>query len=288
MDKTTRNVAALGALTIIAIAVFFWGLYYLLGNEVLRGGMDVYVRLANGGGLKRGDRVLYQGVIIGSVKGIDLQQNGVTALVHLNNKLPLPADTRAIVSGDVFGAHAVDLAPGRAAVHLESGDTLVGEVALALMEQASGITGKATSVLTRADSLLSYQMIGDLQATSAALPGSAAQLRATLVELRNASAALRRTAEGVEDAKTAQQLNAAIARIDEGAQSITTAANSLNRSILSLESVMGKINRGDGSLGRLVNDTALYSNLNGAARGIRALTEDIKANPKRYLDIRIF
>ena len=35
MDKTRRNVAALGALTIMAVVLFVFGLYYLLGSPLL-------------------------------------------------------------------------------------------------------------------------------------------------------------------------------------------------------------------------------------------------------------
>lgn len=289
MDKTKRNVAALGALTILAIGIFFWGLYYLLGNSILRGGMDVYVSMPSGGGLKRGDRALYHGVIVGSVKEIELlPQGGVLATLRLNESLPLAADTRATVTGDVFGAHTIELLPGRAMVHLERGDTLRGELTPALMESAAGLTGSARTVLERADSLLSLEAIGNLHATSATLPGSARELRAALAELHAASAALRRTAEGVENARTAEAMNTAIGRIDEGAKNISTAAQSLNQSIVSLQSVFNKIDRGNGTLGKLVNDTTLYSELHGAAHDLRALAADIKANPKRYLDIRIF
>jgi len=289
MDKTKRNVAALGLLTILAIGIFFWGLYYLLGNSILRGGMEVYVSMPSGGGLKRGDRALYHGVIVGSVKEIELlPQGGVLATLRLNETLPLPADTRAAVSGDVFGAHTIELVPGRAMVHLEKGDTVRGEITPALMDEAAGLTGSARSVLERADSLLSVEAISNLHATSAILPGSARELRAALTELHAASLALRRTAEGVEQAKTAQAMTAAIGRIDEGAREITTAAQSLNQSIVSMQSVFNKIDRGNGTLGRLVNDTSLYAELHGAAHDLRALAADIKANPKRYLDIRIF
>ena len=99
-DKRKRNVAALGALTILAVAVFFWGFYYLLGNPVFKGGMDVVVALDHGAGIKRGDRVLLQGVNVGSVKEVKLAEaRGVIVTLRLNDRLPLPADTRARVSG---------------------------------------------------------------------------------------------------------------------------------------------------------------------------------------------
>src|SRR5574339_1153298 len=105
MDKTKRNVAALGALTILAVALFVFGLYYLLGSPLLKGGMNVVVLLESGGGLKRGDRVTLQGVNVGSVRSVELNgPQGVTATLRLDDDLPLPADTRASGMGDVFGA----------------------------------------------------------------------------------------------------------------------------------------------------------------------------------------
>src|SRR6266545_5437114 len=104
MDRTKRNVAALGILTILAIGVFFWGLYYLLGNSVFSGGSNLVVELSNGGGLKRGDRAMLHGIIVGSVTDIQLVPAGVDATVRLNQKVDLPKDTRAVVGGDVFGA----------------------------------------------------------------------------------------------------------------------------------------------------------------------------------------
>src|SRR5688500_15641839 len=128
MDRKKRNVLALGVLTTLAAIAFIWGFYYLLGNPVLKGGMDVVVALPNGAGLKRGDRVQIQGVEVGSVKAVRLSpaSTGVIAELRLNDKLPLPADTRATVSGDVFGAHAIELMPGTAMVKLEAGDTIRG------------------------------------------------------------------------------------------------------------------------------------------------------------------
>jgi phospholipid/cholesterol/gamma-HCH transport system substrate-binding protein len=289
MDKTSRNVAALGLLTILAIGIFFWGLYYLLGNSVLRGGMEVVVVMQSGGGLKRGDRVHLQGVEVGSVRDIEiLGRRGVAATLRLNENMPLPADTRAVVSGDVFGAHTVELVPGEALVKIEKGDTLSGMQAPALTEVAVGLTESARDVLTRANELLSPEAVANLHATTAILPSSALQLRAAFTELRLASAALRRTAEGLEEARTGEALSSAIGRVDESARALSSIAASMEVSLGSLQSVFAKIDRGDGTLGRLVNDTSLYSELTGAAEGIRALATDMKANPKRYLTIDVF
>jgi phospholipid/cholesterol/gamma-HCH transport system substrate-binding protein len=289
MENTKRNVAALGALTILAVVMFVFGLYYLLGSPLLKGGMDVVVMLESGGGLKRGDRVTLQGVNVGSVKSVALNgPQGVSAVLRLDDDLPLPADTRANVIGDVFGAHSVALLPGTAMVKLEKGDTLRGMNAPALAEAATELSATARNVLIRADSLLSPQAVADLHATTSILPGSAEQLRAAFIELRLAAAALKRTTESLDQAKTGPALAAAIGRIDESARAMSAVAAQMERSLGPLQSVFSKVDSGQGTLGKLVNDTSLYAELNGAARELRALATDIKANPKRYITVEIF
>src|SRR5690606_7478992 len=151
MDKRKRNITALGLLTLVATVVFFWGLYYLLGNPVLKGGMDVVVTLDNGAGLKRGDRVQLQGVEVGSVRAVRLAPTGgVTAELRLNdNSVPL-ADSRVSVRGAVLGAPTVDIFPGTSLVKLEAGDTIRGMATPALPDLAVGLSEQARSVLTAA------------------------------------------------------------------------------------------------------------------------------------------
>jgi phospholipid/cholesterol/gamma-HCH transport system substrate-binding protein len=54
------------------------------------------------------------------------------------------------------------------------------------------------------------------------------------------------------------------------------------------DSVLSKINRGQGSLGLFVNDATLYRRADSALAELKALTADIRANPKKYLSIRLF
>ena len=289
MENTKRNVAALGALTVLAVVLFVFGLYYLLGSPLLKGGMDVVVMLESGGGLKRGDRVTLQGVNVGAVRGVQLNgPQGVTATLRLNDDLPLPADTRANIIGDVFGAHTVELLPGTAMVKLEKGDTLRGMNKPALAEAATELSATARNVLIRADSLLSPQAVADIHATTSILPSSALQLRAAFTELRLAAAALKRTTEAFDQSNSGPALAAAIGRIDSTARAMNAVAVQMERSLAPLQSVFTKVDQGRGTLGMLVNDTTLYAELNGAARELRALATDIKANPKRYVTVEVF
>jgi phospholipid/cholesterol/gamma-HCH transport system substrate-binding protein len=202
MDKRRRNLAAVGLLTIVASGIFFWGLFWMLGTPVFRGGMDLTLLLSDGGGLKRSDRVQLQGVQVGTVRSIELSPaGGVVVGLRLDREnLALPTDTRATITGDVFGAHVVDLIPGNSAINVSAGDTLRGIAAQQLSQIATDLSSRVESVLVNADRLLSPAAVADVHATAAVLPASAQELRAAFAELRLAAIALRRTAENVESA----------------------------------------------------------------------------------------
>ncbi|MGH7554169.1 MAG: MlaD family protein [Longimicrobiales bacterium] len=289
MDKRNRNIMALGVLTILGAVGFVAALYYLLGTPVLRGGMDVLVALQDGGGLKRGDRVRLQGVDVGSVRGVRLdERTGVLAEIRLRDDIVLSADSRASVMGDVFGAHSTELTQGVSPVKLEENDTIRGASAPAPLEMAAGLGAQARSILSSADSLLSPETIADVRATAAVLPSGAQELRAAFTELRLAAAAFRRTAENVESARAGELATGAVAEVERGARALTAAANAMERSIGSLESVLTKIDRGNGTLARLVNDSSLYLQFNETMREMGALATDIRERPGRYINIKIF
>lgn len=290
MPKRKRNLVAVGLLTIVAAAIFFWGLFWMLGAPVFRGGMDVTLLLTDGGGLKRSDRVQVHGVQVGSVREIHLRpEGGVVVTLRLDREdLALPTDTRAAISGDVFGAHVVDLVPGSSGISISPGDTLQGVSSPQLSQIATDLSSRVESVLINADRLLSPAAVADVHETAAVLPASAQELRAAFAELRLAAIALRRTAEGVESAETGAALTGAIGEVERSAQALTSAAGKLEESLGSFASVMQKIDNGSGTLGRLVNDESMYDEMNNTLREMRALAADIRERPSRYINVRVF
>lgn len=289
MDKRYRNVAALGLLTIVATITLVWGAYYLMGTPFWRNGLELAVHLENGAGLKRGDPVRVQGVQVGTVRSVDLTRDwGVEAIVRLRDDLVLPADTRATVSGDVFGAHVVQLVPGGSPAPLQPGDTVRGLTEPQLTDLAGDLGEQARQVLTRADSLLSPEAVRDLHETAGALPETARELRLAFEQLRYASAALRQTTQDIAQARPADQLNSTMAEFENSAAALTAAAQRMEQSIGTLGSVLAKIDAGDGTLGLLVNDSSLYLRMHETLREVGALATDIRERPQRYINLRIF
>ena len=57
--------------------------------------------------------------------------------------------------------------------------------------------------------------------------------------------------------------------------------------VAKLNGTIDKINGGQGTLGQLLVNPQLYESLNGATREFQSLAKDIRANPKKFLTIRL-
>jgi phospholipid/cholesterol/gamma-HCH transport system substrate-binding protein len=55
-----------------------------------------------------------------------------------------------------------------------------------------------------------------------------------------------------------------------------------------LNTSLQKINSGNGTAGKLMNDTAFYQNLQGTLKSINTLIDDVKVHPKRYINVSVF
>ena len=69
---------------------------------------------------------------------------------------------------------------------------------------------------------------------------------------------------------------------------IASTINNADKTLKDFSEIIAKVNRGEGSLGMLVNNDTLYNNLEGASKELNKLVEDIKLNPKRYLNFSVF
>lgn len=61
----------------------------------------------------------------------------------------------------------------------------------------------------------------------------------------------------------------------------------LKESMGKLDSIMDKINNGQGTLGQLLVNPSLYESLDGTTREMQGLFKDFRANPKKFLRIKL-
>ena len=86
----------------------------------------------------------------------------------------------------------------------------------------------------------------------------------------------------------AKELLAATTRLREVAEGLNRTEGHLLGAVATADSVFGKVNSGRGTLGMMVNDPALYQQSDSLMRELRSLVADVKTNPKRYFNVRVF
>jgi len=64
-------------------------------------------------------------------------------------------------------------------------------------------------------------------------------------------------------------------------------SNQLKETITKVDSILDKVNSGQGTIGQLLVNQQLYDNLNGATREMHLLMQDFRANPKKFLRIKL-
>ena len=268
-------------------------LFTLTDVGTFRGRYYVSTLIENAGGMRNGDPVQMRGVNIGRVVQFGMVPDGVAVRMEIYNRYRIPEDSHVLIrSAGLLGGMVVNVVPGSSSERVDDGALLPGTVEQDLMSSAGGLGVEAEAVLVRAQRLLSDETIGsvgtsmnELQVLLADLSALAANQRRELAEL---SGSLRRSAEGVERATTGPELERTVANLDELTARLEQTTRTLDSASGSLEVVLGRLERGEGTLGRLTTDDALYANLNGAAESLRELIEDIQADPRRYLNVSVF
>lgn len=66
-----------------------------------------------------------------------------------------------------------------------------------------------------------------------------------------------------------------------------TLANQLSATIGRVDKILDRVNRGEGTLGQLLVNSSLYENLDGTAVEMKGLMKDFRANPKKFLRIKL-
>lgn len=136
---------------------------------------------------------------------------------------------------------------------------------------------------------------GNLTRASARVDGGVEALSRAAMSLRDVSLRIDSATTGeqlqslVSDAgEAARQLKAATSQMAGLAEQVGKSQARLDRFLIASESIATRVNAGQGSLGLLVNDPAFYRNSDSLVMELRALVADVKKNPRRYLNLRIF
>ena len=296
MDLHYKQEVSVGLLVVAGLAVMIGGLTYLSGKSIFGNRTLTFgVQLTNVAGLVEGDPVLISGVRVGRVAGIRLRGvEDVVALLEVHRSVQPKVDAKVFVRPlDAFGAMFVDYFPGQGPETLADGQMLQGERELPLTELAASMAADASGIISGAGAVLSTRTADDLHETLVAAQRALnviAQLGSGPLgrDAQEAVASLASAASRLDSTLASPDLTRAVAGLDEVTENLNEMVVGLSDATRGLAMIMAKIEGDSGSLGRMVNDTAMYAEVVQLTKSLRLLLDDMRERPQRYFSLSVF
>ncbi|HEX8549859.1 MAG TPA: MlaD family protein [Cytophagaceae bacterium] len=292
-----------GLLALAAGTVLFIGFNFLKGSELFSSTKKYHVLYNNVDGLTPSNPVVLNGLAIGRVDKIKLmpeKNNRVLVTLDVNDDILLGDSTYAkLASTDLLGGKAIELTLGKNSKNYDNEDTLIGVKDQPISEM---IAQKAMPILTNLDStvvklnaifgdelgisikniLHNFEIASnDMKLTMAHSRGN---IEGITTNINSLTASLKETERSVKPLLT--KLNQFADTLND--LQLKQTINNANTAMKNLNAITTKIEQGKGSIGALINDKALYDNLNTSAKDLDKLFVDIQKNPKRYVHFSVF
>ncbi len=295
MNKTKKILIAV--IFIASIGFLFWGINFLKGLKVFSDNTLVYVDYNEAYGLNSNSPVILNGLTIGKINHIQFIPNSYRVRVELliDENYSIPKDSKAFISsGDLLEGKVIKIVPGNSKEYVKDKDFLIGEVDPSMTDIISAellpIRDKIMSLVTSIDSVVSIIQ-------NIANPEMQRNLTLTIENIKNTTLNLNKSMAHIESIsqniqENNKKINNIIANISDISDTIKNSdlhlvINNLNKDILELQKIIDSVNTQAGTLGKIIYNDSLYNYLNQSSLNLSLLLEDLRKNPKRYINLSL-
>ncbi|MGJ5640755.1 MlaD family protein [Formosa sp. S-31] len=301
--KITQEVKT-AILVITGVIFLIFGFNYLKGENLLDSSRTFYVVYDNVEGLTPSTPVTINGLQVGNVKTITIQNDGTASLLVeliVNHEFQFSKNSTAeLYDTGLIGGKAVAIIPAFDGAEVAKDNSFLkaskkSGLTDLVAEKLAPLQDKVEAMADNADSLLvSLNQVFD-EKTKQNLRDAVAGLNETITSFKKTSNSLNGILSENKDKidGTLTNLNEASTNISKLTDSLSSAnisqmVNNIEKTLTSLNGVLGDLEQGNGSVGKLLKDEDLYNNLEGATLQLEQLLQDIKLNPKRYFHFSVF
>lgn len=307
-----------GFIVLLSIGLLIWGANFLKGKDVFSKEIKLYGVYPRVDGLGVSNPVIINGFKIGRVTKIyfDPKMNGdlIVQFSIDNTDFEVPSDTRAkIVSADILGSKSIELVLGTSLTYVQNGDTLNSDIEASLSEEVNQqilpLKRKAEDLIQTVDSAIMVvsaifnkdarndlnQSFGSIKRSLLTFEMTAKRIDDMIREEKEHFSAIFANVESISTnlKNNNENLSEAISNINQISDSLAQSnlKQTINNAALAMESasiVLKQIENGEGTVGQLLNNDTLYTNLEAAAKDLDKLFLDLRLNPERYVHFSIF
>ncbi len=300
--KLSREIKT-AILVLSSILLFIWGYSFLKGRDLFTNYKTFYVDYQNVEGLPISAPVTINGLAVGKVNSIKLNNKTgkLTVELQVNTDFPISKSSLAeIYAPSPIGGKQIAIIPNtKDSSEAVSGDFLQSSSKLGLTDalalQIEPLKDKIEKLLNNANTMVgNVNQIMD-ERTKTNLRNSLANLNETMAEFKaiskNTNAMLAENKSKIGNTmsnfeKTSanfSKVSDSLARLELG-----KTVKNLESTLANVNALMHDVQSGKGTMGKLMKDDALYVNFSKTSKELELLLQDLRLNPTRYVNVSLF
>lgn len=294
--------AKVGITVLLAAIAAFVGFRFMSDYPILRQSQEVNTIFERVDGLGTGSQVFVRGVKVGSVSRVQLTEaDSVRISMRLDMPRPLPRGSVAyLTSLGLIEGKSIVIELGDSPETVEFGEYIEGVYVETMMEtlgrRGEDLGDDLSDSFTELNQFLAQlneafddearsSLNQTLQSTSNATERIAAILENKQAEIdlaiESGSSMLAQLDTLATDSRP--RVDTLMVTLEKNIRDLEQVRIELEGATKGLNEIIDKINNGEGTLGKMVNDPAVYDNLDELTKELHELVKGINENPGRYL-----
>lgn len=283
-----------GALSLVCLFLLVFGFHFLKGVNIFSPVYEYHGKFVQMNGLKAQAPVYIRGFKVGQVDQIMYDFTLDTAFlvdISVDKHIALPRGTQmAIISDGMLGGMAVELQlPAYVATDpmCVNGEYLPTLIVPGLMDNLqNGLLASLTETIDNVNGVVKHlgeQLEGDhISSVLTNVDKISGDLTTTSADLKRLMHT--RVPEVVD------HVDSVVGNLDVLTASLRDAdiVGKVDTAVTDVKAIIADVRSQDGTLGKLIYDPSLYTNVNATIVSADSLLVDLKANPKRYVHFSLF
>jgi phospholipid/cholesterol/gamma-HCH transport system substrate-binding protein len=309
------NETKVGAISIVSLTLLILGFNFLKGKKLWSNDTVIVGKYGNVQGLQNSNPVIINGLQVGTVYSITTEKDMREILVTMNitKDIHIPNNSIATIKSNPLGTPSIEISLGNSATFLKDKDSILTENSAGIFNdvlkkvdpvlfEVKKALGSVDTLVDNFNSMLDPTSKNNIAATlanvnkiTAAMLVSTASLNALLNTQTGALAKSMNNVSSITGnfANNNEKINSVMSNLDKTTAKfanldVQNTLTNLDKAINELKNTISNINSSDGTLGKLLNDPTLYKNLASSGNKLNLLLDDVRINPKRYINISLF
>lgn len=300
--KISREIKT-AILVISAILLFIWGYSFLKGRDLFTDYKTFYVEYDNVEGLATSAPVTLNGLTIGKVNTIKINNKTGKLLVEMQLKSDFPISKTSaaeLYAPSLVGGKQIAIIPNTADTSVaETGDYLKASNKMGLTDS---LAMKMEPLTDKIDKLLENANIMITNVNQVLDAKTKENLRSSLANLNQVMAEFKEVAKSTNSmlAENKSKISSTMTNVEKASANFSKVSDSLAKinlgpTVKSLEKTMANVDKmmaelesGKGTMGKLLKDETMYNNFTKTSKELELLLQDLRLNPTRYVNVSLF